>query len=138
MTNMKLKSILLLILSAFMLVLVACGGDSQPSPDIEAEPAGNPTTYPTDTPVPPIPTLSSVIQDTGVAVEADQRESGTEEQDEAFWNEPDSALLLPECTTDFRFSHQIADPEDLTPISFGLGSHVAPHEHMAYWGGARW
>jgi hypothetical protein len=36
MTNMKRKSILLLILSAFMLVLVACGGDTQPTPDIDA------------------------------------------------------------------------------------------------------
>ena len=34
MTNMKLKSILLLILSAFMLVLVACG-NTQPLPDTE-------------------------------------------------------------------------------------------------------
>ena len=65
MTNMKLKSILLLILSAFMLLLVACGGGTEPAPEIElkveeiltAIPTIAPT--PTRTPTPsPIPTPS--------------------------------------------------------------------------------
>ena len=118
------------------MLAVACGGSG--------EPTGSPATYPTDTPVPPVftrtvpatqvpPTATGVIPipvETTPGIDPDW-----EEPEAGFWNQPDSALLLPECTTDFRFSHQIADPEDLTPISFGLGSHIAPHEHMAYWGG---
>ena len=41
---------------------------------------------------------------------------------------------LPECTTDFGFSHQLVAPKDIMEIMFGPGSHVWPHEHMTYWG----
>ena len=139
---MKLKSILLLLLlPALMLLLGGCGGGSQPSDSPTAYPTYTP--YPTHTPVAPIvtptppatqvlPTATGVIPipvETTPGIDPDW-----EEPEAGFWNQPDSALLLPECTTDFRFSHQIADPENLNSLSFGLGSHIAPHEHMAYWG----
>jgi hypothetical protein len=38
------------------------------------------------------------------------------------------------CSGDFQFTHKIIDIEDSSGISFGPGSHIAPHEHMAYWG----
>ena len=54
-----------------------------------------------------------------------------EEQEVVFWNERPSDI--PKCTTDFRFSHQLANPEDVLQLMFGPGSHIEPHEHMLYW-----
>ena len=40
---------------------------------------------------------------------------------------------VPKCTADFEFSHALANPKEVQQIYFGLGSHIAPHEHMVYW-----
>ena len=53
------------------------------------------------------------------------------EQEVVFWNERPSDI--PKCTTDFRFSHQLANPEVVARMMFGPGSHIEPHEHMLYW-----
>lgn len=53
------------------------------------------------------------------------------DQETVFWNERPNNL--PECTSDFRFSHQLANPEDVLQLMFGPGSHIEPHEHMLYW-----
>ena len=66
-------------------------------------------------------------------VDIAQQKVDRSEQDEVFWNKPmwDG---LPECTTDFGFSHQLVAAEGVGEIMFGPGSHVWPHEHMTYWG----
>ena len=103
-----------------------------------------PTATPTPTPpqVPPtatptlVPvtlTLTSVVQDTGVAVEVDQQEFRTEEQDKAFWNEP-MWPVTQKCTGSFQFTHMLVDVADVDSIGVSPGSHIAPHDHMAYWG----
>ena len=53
------------------------------------------------------------------------------EQEVVFWNERPSDIS--KCATDFRFSHQLANPEVVAQMMFGLGSHIEPHEHMLYW-----
>lgn len=55
-----------------------------------------------------------------------------EEAQEVFWNERPSDL--PECDTDFRFSHRLVNPDDVGQLMFGPGGHIEPHEHMIYWG----
>jgi hypothetical protein len=62
---------------------------------------------------------------------SDQGNTGTVNQETVFWNEPE--LGLPDCTNDFKFTHRLANPEDVQQIFFGPGSHIAPHEHMVYW-----
>jgi hypothetical protein len=59
------------------------------------------------------------------------REEELEAQEIVFWNERPGDI--PKCTTDFRFSHQLANPEDVEQMMFGPGSHIEPHEHMLYW-----
>tara|TARA_B100001123_G_C15339534_1_gene1034224 strand:+ start:5509 stop:6744 length:1236 start_codon:yes stop_codon:yes gene_type:complete len=60
--------------------------------------------------------------------------SGLEARDDpnSFWNKP-MYPDIPECQSDFKFSHKIVDLEDVEGIFFGSGSHVAPHDHMATW-----
>ena len=50
------------------------------------------------------------------------------EQGGLFWNSSDIEGL-PQCEGNFNFSHPIVNPEDLSGIQFGLGSHIAPHDH---------
>ena len=94
------------------------------------EPPPQPTAAPT--PVPPVPTLTPVIHGTSVAVEVDQQESRTEEQNETFWNEPRWPVTQ-KCNGNFQFTHKLAEPKVIMQIMFGPGSHVWPHEHMTYW-----
>ena len=49
-------------------------------------------------------------------------------QEMIFWNKRPSGL--PDCASDFRFTHELADPEDVRQMMFGPGSHIEPHEHM--------
>ena len=67
----------------------------------------------------PIPTLTPKLE--------------LDESKGVFWNEP-MWKGLPECSTNFKFSHQLVAAEDIMQIMFGPGSHVWPHEHMTYWG----
>jgi hypothetical protein len=129
---MNLKLARLLLLSSVLLVLVAgCGGDSQPLdiptplPLATYTPVMSPDT-PTEIP----PTTQSPIP-SSIAATAQQKTEKTE-QGGNFWNKPmwDG---LPECTTDFGFSHQLVAAESVGQIMFGPGGHVWPHEHMTYW-----
>ena len=121
----------LLLLAAALMLLVGCDRDSQP-PDIPTPlPLGTHTpvmSAGTPTPVPTLPATTS--PETAATA---QQKTETTEQGEDFWNKPmwDG---LPECTTDFGFSHQLVAPKDVMEIMFGPGSHVWPHEHMTYWG----
>ena len=63
--------------------------------------------------------------------EVTQQQTGTEEQGVVFWNAP--MANVPKCTADFEFSHELADPKEVQEMYFGVGSHIAPHEHMVYW-----
>lgn len=61
----------------------------------------------------------------------DQRTDETGDWPLIFWNERPSGF--PDCNEDFKFTHQIANPDDLTRLSFTPGGHIEPHEHMLYW-----
>ena len=61
----------------------------------------------------------------------DQQIDRAEKQESFFWNERQPGF--PDCTTDFKFSHQFANPEDVGQLMFGPGGHIEPHEHMLYW-----
>jgi hypothetical protein len=61
----------------------------------------------------------------------DQQIDRAEKQESFFWNERQPGF--PDCTTDFKFSHQFANPEDVAVLFFGPGGHIEPHEHMLYW-----
>ncbi len=101
---MKLKSILITLLpAALMVVLAGCGGGNQLSDSPTLLPlatytpvmsAGTPT---------PVSTLTATTSPQTAAT-AQQKTEKTE-QDEAFWNKPmwDG---LPKCTTDSGLSHQ--------------------------------
>ncbi len=147
---MTLKAIpLLLLLPALMLVLVGCGGSSQTG--------DAPVTYTTNTPVPPtttstltpiptvIPTPTAKAEElynpnetepaTAIPPQetqtSDQQNAATEKQEAMFWNERPSGF--PDCATEFKFSHQLANPEDVSLMFFGEAGHIEPHEHMLYW-----
>ena len=47
---------------------------------------------------------------------------GQGEQEVVFWNERPSDIS--KCATDFRFSHQLANPEVVAQMMFGPGSHI--------------
>ena len=126
---MNLKFIPLLLLAAvFTLVLTGCGEESElsDSPTPLSKPTFTPvlpTTAPTGTPTQVIPTPIETTPSIDRA---------REEQEALFWNEP-MWEGLPECTTEFGFSHQLVAAESVGQIMFGPGSHVWPHEHMTYW-----
>ena len=54
--------------------------------------------------------------------------------DAVFWNAPTGDRSLPACDKPFRFTHPIVELTNGFQMWFGPGSHVAPHNHMAYWG----
>ena len=105
---MNLKLFRLLLLFSVLLVLVACGGGSN---------LARTTSYPTDTYVAATPTpvsMQSLIAD-------------------PFWNEP-MYPVTKKCTGRFQFSHKLVDVADVDSIGVSPGGHIAPHDHMAYWG----
>ena len=65
-------------------------------------------------------------------IQATEPNEGTQHQETTFWNERPPGL--PDCQGDFKFTHHLIDPKNVSQIMFGPGSHIAPHEHMAYWG----
>ena len=65
-------------------------------------------------------------------IQATEPNEGTQQQETTFWNERPPGL--PDCQGDFKFTHHLIDPKNVSQIMFGPGSHIAPHEHMAYWG----
>ena len=157
---MSLNSRPLLLLGAALALLVACGGDSEA--DVEAtvearlaeerasaitlEAAPTPTSIPTSTPIPtPVPTLIAKAEElynpgaTEPAKANPPQEAQIPVQQNAvmgkeqaiFWNHRQPGF--PDCTSDFKFSHHLANPEDVVTMFFGLGGHIEPHEHMLYW-----
>ena len=72
--------------------------------------------------------------DSGNVIDIEEKnEVNMGEKDMVFWNEP-LYSDQPKCTTDFRFTDQLVDPDDVAQIMFGVGSHISPHDHMVYWG----
>ena len=55
--------------------------------------------------------LNNLSQETPTS---NQQDTGAANQKTVFWNERD--LGLPGCTNDFKFSHQLANPEDVQQI----------------------
>jgi hypothetical protein len=57
--------------------------------------------------------------------------------DTIIWNQSTASRSdgspLPACGGDFKFTHPVADPDDINGVMFHPGGHVTPHEHMAYW-----
>ena len=84
-----------------------------------------------DTLTPEAKAAAKVGVEPSSTTEATQQKTGTEEQGAIFWNAP--MTNVPKCTADFEFSHELADPKEVQEIYFGVGSHIAPHEHMVYW-----
>ena len=52
-----------------------------------------------------------------------------------FWNDPLQPVTQ-RCNGNFEFTHKLANPSDIEAIGVSPGSHIAPHDHMAYWGTA--
>ena len=54
-----------------------------------------------------------------------------------FWNSPFKlpfgASPPPACEDDLQFTHRLVDLDTEFSLFFGPGSHIAPHDHMAYW-----
>jgi len=93
---------------------------SAPTPITKAEELYNPDET--------ISVPTNRVEDTQIS---DQQNPNIEKQELVFWNErPDD---FPDCTTDFKFSHPLANPKDVKHMFFGLGGHIEPHEHMLYW-----
>ena len=77
----------------------------------------------------PASTPEVVIKEISVPILVPAQYANTD----TFWNEP-MHHVAQRCTGDFKFTHKIVDIEDVSGVSFGPGSHIAPHDHMAYWG----
>ena len=65
--------------------------------------------------------------------EAGERNAQIEKQEAPFWNEP-MWPISQMCTGSFQFTHMIVDVADVDSIGVSPGGHIAPHDHMAYWG----
>ena len=50
-----------------------------------------------------------------------------------FWNEH-MYPVTQKCTGSFGFTHMLVDVADVGSIGVSPGGHIAPHDHMAYWG----
>ena len=72
----------------------------------------------------PVPTAKALL------ITASELNEG--DNPDGFWNKP-MYPNIPECQSDFKFSHKLVDPEDVEGMFFGSGAHVAPHDHMATW-----
>ena len=128
------------------MLLVGCGGGEE-NPDIPTTTpvlASTPTATAVHASTPTVESeeldkpgeTGSVQSNLGQQTQAPHQQSTAmkeKEQGGFFWNASDIEGL-PECDGNFNFSHPIVNPEDLSGISFGVGSHIAPHDHMAYWG----
>lgn len=118
-------------LSLMLLAIVGCTGGGQ----IANTPALPTTTYtpamaPDDLSTEVPPTISTPIP-TSVSAAAQQKNKKPEQNDN-FWNKP-MHPNIPECKSNFNFTHKIVEPSDVEGIFFGSGAHVAPHDHMATW-----
>jgi hypothetical protein len=140
------------------MVLVGCGGGGLSEADIEAtvearlneeraaeatlEAALTPTSTPSPTSV-PTPTIkaSELFNPDGTEPATanprqetqipNQQNTVMEKQKATFWNKLQPGT--PDCVTEFNFTHQFANPEDVGQLMFGPGGHIEPHEHMLYW-----
>ena len=79
-----------------------------------------------------IPLTEKVLVSNKILSENNVPKSKKEDASEIFWNKP-MYPGIPECESDFKFSHKVVDVKDIEGIFFGSGSHVAPHDHMATW-----
>jgi len=112
----------LLAISVILVLLVGCGGDINPISRESSIPEANATFI-------PVEKVAENKQLDKVYVEKTEEEV----QKSIFWNKPMHSGI-PECQSDFEFTHKVVAPEDVEQIMFGSGAHVAPHDHMAYWG----
>ena len=122
-----MKYLTYIFIAGLMLLAVAC---STSTAETEAEELYNPDETeaeelynPDETEAEEPNHLSQETQAAG------QQDAGMVET--VFWNERPPGF--PDCATEFKFSHQLANPEDVTRMFFSEGGHIEPHEHMLYW-----
>lgn len=114
---------------AVSLLIASCSSSSEElakitSPAISSTPTQAPvTSTPTPTQTPVTPTQ--------------EPHTPKPSDDTIVWNQStifrSDGSPLPACGSHFKFTHPVANPDDIYGVMFHPGGHVTPHEHMAYW-----
>ena len=112
-----MKHLSFAILVLLLLVLASCG-DSETG--INAAPEGG------------YEDKNSEVVDISKSELIPEPEKATAYLSTGFWNKP-MVPVAEECTGDFYFTHSLVNIEDIESIGVSPGSHIAPHDHMAYW-----
>jgi len=133
------------VLLSLMVAATACGSAASPN----LRPAITTTTTATSTTTTAQPTITDETTTTTTTTSSttttaqptitDETTTTTTEAatsgDEGgyFWNTPMQAVDVTCADGGFAFTAPVIDPADANDVMFSPGSHVTPHDHMAYW-----